>query len=232
MPAHLPFLGLEMFFMATATDVPPLAERTLADLLEELGEVPPSRILLTPAPGTATEQDVLEAERRTGCAPELIDGVLVEKTVGYPESCAGGGSYYFSRRIRAAKQARNCYRRGGHVANSSRPGSNPRRLLYFPRPPAWREGAGSGYPQPCRRIWPLRFFRRETRRAKWRGSFATILPPECDWCGSSITAAGRQECTQRLTRFETLAETGVLDGGDVLPGFRLPLGVLFAELDS
>ena len=51
---------------ATTTDSPPPAERTLADLLEELGNVPPNRILLTPHPGTATEQDVLEAERRTG----------------------------------------------------------------------------------------------------------------------------------------------------------------------
>ena len=72
--------------MATITDSPPLAERTLADLLEELGNVPPSRILLTPQPGTATEQDVLEVEGRTGRPPELIDGVLVEKTVGYLES--------------------------------------------------------------------------------------------------------------------------------------------------
>ena len=72
--------------VSTATDSPPLAERTLADLLDELGNVPLSRILLTPPPGTATEQDVLEVERRTGHPPELIDGVLVEKTVGYRES--------------------------------------------------------------------------------------------------------------------------------------------------
>ena len=72
--------------MATATVSPPLAERTLADLLEELGNIPPNRILLTPQPGTATEQDLLEVEGRTGRPPELIDGVLVEKTVGYLES--------------------------------------------------------------------------------------------------------------------------------------------------
>ena len=71
--------------MATAFFSPPLTERTLADLLEDLGNVPLSHILLTPPPGTAMEQDVLEVERRTGRAPELIDGVLVEKTVGYPE---------------------------------------------------------------------------------------------------------------------------------------------------
>jgi Uma2 family endonuclease len=39
-----------------------------------------------PAPGTATEKDVLEVERQTGRPCELIDGTLVEKTVGYFES--------------------------------------------------------------------------------------------------------------------------------------------------
>ena len=59
---------------------------TLADFMEQLGNIPPERILFDPLPGTATEEDVLEVERRTGLAPELIDGVLVEKAVGYLES--------------------------------------------------------------------------------------------------------------------------------------------------
>jgi Uma2 family endonuclease len=48
--------------------------------------VPPARIRLHPAPGTATELDVLarpDGEKRL-C--ELVDGVLVEKPVGYYES--------------------------------------------------------------------------------------------------------------------------------------------------
>ena len=72
--------------MATVTLPPPLADGTLADLLDGLGNIPPSRIRMTPLPGTATEQDVLDVERRTGVPAELIDGVLGEKTVGYLES--------------------------------------------------------------------------------------------------------------------------------------------------
>jgi len=60
---------------------------TLADLLEQLGGIAPNRVRFRPAPGTATEEDVLairnSAERRL-C--ELVDGVLVEKAMGFRES--------------------------------------------------------------------------------------------------------------------------------------------------
>jgi Uma2 family endonuclease len=58
-----------------------------AELLARLGGIPLERIRTLPAPGTATETDVVAArlapERRL-C--ELIDGVLVEKAVGARES--------------------------------------------------------------------------------------------------------------------------------------------------
>jgi Uma2 family endonuclease len=60
---------------------------TLADLLEQLGGIAPERVRFRPAPGTATEADVLairnSPERRL-C--ELVDGVLVEKAMGFGES--------------------------------------------------------------------------------------------------------------------------------------------------
>jgi Uma2 family endonuclease len=58
---------------------------TLADLLERLG-VPAKRVRYCPAPGTATEADVLRNERRENRLCELVDGVLVEKPMGYSES--------------------------------------------------------------------------------------------------------------------------------------------------
>ena len=59
---------------------------TLADFWTHLGGIPPERIRMSPLPGTATEKDVVEAESRAGRICELIDGVLVEKTMGYRES--------------------------------------------------------------------------------------------------------------------------------------------------
>src|SRR4051812_39002444 len=60
--------------------------RTVADLLEHLGGVPAERVRLRPAPGTATEQDVLDAEAHEDRLCELVDGVLVEKPMGIEES--------------------------------------------------------------------------------------------------------------------------------------------------
>lgn len=69
---------------AAARITSPPRHQSVADLLDHL-HVPPQRIRLVPPPGTATEDDVVRAcNLKPLC--ELIDGVLVEKTVGYYES--------------------------------------------------------------------------------------------------------------------------------------------------
>src|SRR5438067_2343780 len=65
---------------------PAVAFETVAELLEHLGDVPPFRVRLRPVPGTATEQDVIDIEARENRLFELVDGVLVEKGMGYHES--------------------------------------------------------------------------------------------------------------------------------------------------
>jgi len=72
--------------MPVASPAPVEEMQTVEDLLKRLGDVPPGRIRLRPPPGTATEEDVLEAEARTGRLCELVDGTLVEKAMGYYES--------------------------------------------------------------------------------------------------------------------------------------------------
>ena len=68
-----------------ATELEPL--ETLADLMEQLGNVPLERIRLHPFPGTATVEDVLRlCDREPKCLCELVDGVLVEKVNRHPES--------------------------------------------------------------------------------------------------------------------------------------------------
>lgn len=59
---------------------------TVADLLERFGPMPVGRIRTDPPPGTATEQDVIDIEAQESRLCELVDGVLVEKTVGIYES--------------------------------------------------------------------------------------------------------------------------------------------------
>jgi len=71
----------------SAPTLPFPEEWSLADLLEHLGGIPAYRVLLQPAPGFATEADVIRLEAQANkrlC--ELIDGVLVEKAMGFRES--------------------------------------------------------------------------------------------------------------------------------------------------
>jgi Uma2 family endonuclease len=58
--------------------------RTAREWLDAIGDVPPERIIFDPPPGTATEADLLARDRiHPPC--ELVNGTLVEKTMGFYE---------------------------------------------------------------------------------------------------------------------------------------------------
>jgi Uma2 family endonuclease len=63
---------------------------TLADLVKRLGDIPLNRIRAHPAPGTATEADLLDDLGDNYKMCELIDGMLVEKAMGSYESLLAG----------------------------------------------------------------------------------------------------------------------------------------------
>ena len=64
--------------MSQATIAPPDI-KTLADLRKRLGGIPLERIWFHPAPGTATEKDVIAAEEREDRLCELVDGTWWRK---------------------------------------------------------------------------------------------------------------------------------------------------------
>jgi len=215
--------------MATITDISPLAERTLADLLEQLGNIPPSRILLTPSPGAATEENVLEVERRTGRPPELIDGVLVEKTVGYLESLlAMALGAYLREFVRPNKlgivlgEAGTLRLLPGQVRIPdvcfiSRDRFPSGQLPDAPIPnlaPDLAVEILSAGNTPGEMARKLRDYFAAGVRLVW------YIDPR------SRTAMVYSAADEG----QAIAETGELDGGAVLPGFRLPLANLFAEL--
>lgn len=60
---------------------------TLQDVLDYLGGVPADRVHLFPWPGTATQRDMLHPPTEPKNAIcELVDGILVEKAVGFDSS--------------------------------------------------------------------------------------------------------------------------------------------------
>lgn len=71
----------------------PTGPQTVAELLDAvrpLGDIPPERIRLHPAPGTATERDLLRVLDHENRICELIEGTLVEKPMGYEEAVLTG----------------------------------------------------------------------------------------------------------------------------------------------
>ena len=63
---------------------------TATDLVNRFGPIPLNRLRHDPAPGTATEEDVVRLHDAEDRLYELVDGTLVEKTVGTYESYLAG----------------------------------------------------------------------------------------------------------------------------------------------
>jgi Uma2 family endonuclease len=77
--------------MTTTHANPPPAEAPAkyangAEWMHALGDIPLERVVMDPAPGTATEADLLRMVEAEDRLVELIDGTLVEKPVGFDEA--------------------------------------------------------------------------------------------------------------------------------------------------
>ncbi|GAC1466777.1 MAG: Uma2 family endonuclease [Isosphaeraceae bacterium] len=212
--------------------LPPQDFKTVGELLDRLGNVPPNRVRLSPSPGTATESDLTQVNDREGVICELVDGVLLEKTIGFDES-----------RLAALLIA--------HLVNFARVGDLG--IVTGPDGPARLSPGQVRYPD-------VAFFSRERVRAldrkKRRHSIVDLAPDlAIEVLSKSNT---RREMERKLHDYFTagtrlvwyvdirkrtvrvfnrpdhstlLVEGQTLDGGVVLPGFTLPLRDLFAALD-
>jgi Uma2 family endonuclease len=59
---------------------------TVEDLLQDLGGISAARVRVRPPPGQATEGDLIRLNERGNRLYELVEGTLVEKVMGFPES--------------------------------------------------------------------------------------------------------------------------------------------------
>ncbi len=71
--------------MATVSETG-LTVWTASEVIARFGDIPIARIRTSPPPGEATEADVIELHDRHDRLCELIDGTLVEKAMGWKES--------------------------------------------------------------------------------------------------------------------------------------------------
>ncbi len=206
-------------------------ELTLADILRQLGGISPKRIRFRPAPGTATEEDVVKIRDRERRLFELVDGVLVEKVMGYWESVLT---------IELAGLLRDFVK--------------PRKLGTL----AGEAGMLRLSPGLVR-IPDLSFISR-ARLAHHRRALAPILPLAPDLAIEVLSEGNTpREMARKVSEYFAsgcrlvwlvdprtrtvavytstakpimLTEKQVLTGGDVLPGFRLPLRKLFGLRDE
>jgi Uma2 family endonuclease len=201
---------------------------TMADLLERMGNVAPSRIRMHPAPGTALVEDVLRIHDQENRLFELVDGVLVEKVMGFLESA-------FAMEV------------GRQIGNFAKPrdlgiilGADGMVRL-FPniiRIPdvafiAWNRLPGGKFPtEPIPTIAPnlaIEILSESNTKSEMKRK-------RVDYFGSGVELVWEFDCNDRTVTVYTapevltvLTEKQILTGGPVLPEFQLNLSELFAE---
>jgi Uma2 family endonuclease len=214
----------------TPAVAPPPSEN-VADLLARLGDVPPWRVRLQPPPGAATEQDVLDLRARTKRLYELVDGVLVEKAMGFRESLLAGAVVELIRQFLRG-------RRLGVVTGAD---GMMRLVSGRVRMPdvafvSWASLPGRRIPdEPIPNLAPDLAVE-ILSESNTRGEMA-LKRQEYFAAGTRLVwqIDPRSRSAEVFTAPDVateLNEAQSLDGGGVLPGFTLSLRELFAELDA
>ncbi len=200
---------------------------TVADLLKSLGDIPAERVRWNPLPGTATERDLLRTnERKEGAICELVDGTLVEKPMGFGESeIAGLILYALLGFIRP--------RRLGIVL----PADGPHRLrpgtVRYPDVSfiSWDRLPGRKRPsEPIPALAPdlaVEVLSKSNTKVEIERKLSEYFE-----AGTSIVwIVDPKKKTVRVhtsaEAFTTHSGDDILDGGAVLPGFRLEVQAIF-----
>jgi Uma2 family endonuclease len=206
------------------------AMRTMADVLKRLGGVPLDRIRFHPPPGTASIQDVIDIEAREGKLCELIEGVLVEKIMGFTE---GQLALWIGTLLNQFVQPRNL----GIVTGADSTVELIPDLVRIPDVAftSWDRIPGRRRPmQPVPRLVPDL----AVEVLSTSNTPGEMAAKRTDYFNAGVSMVWEVDPDARtvtvylsLTLTHTLTVTDTLDGQPVLSGFRLPLADLFGELD-
>jgi Uma2 family endonuclease len=217
--------------MTTAAITPSHTFANLADLWHALGEVPLERIVMNPLPGTATEQDLRIMVERDKRLVELVDGTLVEKPMGYIESLIASwlikelGIFVDDRNLGFVSGEAGMIRmisgrvRLPDVAFVSMSDLPNGKLPVQPiptLPPTLAVEVLSETNTKLEIRQKLKEYFESGTRLAW------IIDPK------TRTIAVYDRSSETPTQM--LEESDTLDGGDVLPGFLLPIAKLFSRL--
>lgn len=200
---------------------------TLTELVRLFGPMPAWRIRSIPAPGTATEPDVVEIERNENRLCELVDGVLVEKVVGFYESIL---AIALARRLGDFVEAHNL----GVVTGE---GGMMRLFPGLVRIPdvafaSWKEFPEGVTDEPVPEIVPdlaVEVLSEGNTKQEMDRKLS-------DYFDAGVRLVWLVEPRKKTVEVFSakdasivLDENATLTGGEVLPGFSLPLKSLFAK---
>jgi Uma2 family endonuclease len=202
----------------------------MADLQDRLGGIPLDRIRFHPFPGTATVQDVIAIHQQEGKLCELVEGVLLEKTVGFIESGLAG---FLIGVLNAFVLPRNL----GVVTGEAGTVELTAGLVRIPDVAftSWDRLPGRRYPAaPVPRLAPNLAVEVLSRS----NTPDEMAVKRQDYFTAGVQLVWEIDPQARVVRVytspdqaTTLGPTDTLDGGVVLPGFSLKVQQLFAELD-
>lgn len=200
---------------------------TLTDLAEIFGPMPAWRIRSVPAPGTATEQDVIRIHEREDRLCELVEGVLVEKTVGFYESVLAG---ILLRRVGDFVEANNL----GVVSGE---GGMMRLFPGLIRIPDVAFASWQELPEDIAAEAVPNLVPDLAVEVLSQGNTKQEMERKLDdYFSAGVRLVWliepRKKTVKVFTAKDTsslIDETGALNGGDVLPGFSLDLKTLFAK---
>ncbi len=208
----------------------PTSIRTVADLIDRI-DVPGHRILLHPAPGTATVDDVIAIQGRENRLCELVDGVLVEKVMGFFESDLACVLIQFLKNFLDLHPLGIVAGEGGMMRLAPGlvriPDVSFVSWDQFPDRRVTREPVPRIHPDLAVEILSESNTGAEMER-KLREYFAAgaKLVWYLDPADRSVRV---YTAPDRMTRLDELQ---TLDGGDVLPGFALPIREWFARAEG
>lgn len=201
---------------------------TAVDLVNQFGAIPLDRVRTNPPPGSATEHDVIEIHDRENRLCELRDGTLLEKTMGSLESYL---AMYLGHLLTAFVQENNL----GVVLGADgmlrlAPGVvRIPDVSFIP----WQRLPGGVFPRE--EIWSLvpdlavEVISRGNTRQEMDHKLSDYFAAGVRLVWHVYPASSEVRAYRALEDSVTLSAQDTLDGGDVLPGFQLPLTTLFAE---
>jgi Uma2 family endonuclease len=198
---------------------------TVADLLDEL-HVPAERIRLKPAPGTATGRDVLRIKAREGVLCELVNGTLVEKSMGFNESAIPLDIAYFFKAYLRQNNLGFLSGADGPIRMRKKRIRIPDFAFYSWRHFPDRKRPQGGIPAICPDLAVEIISPKNTRREmarKLKEYFAAGTQIVWYVYPKSKTVDVYTTPTTKLT----VGPAETLDGGDLLPGLAVPVAAIF-----